>query len=34
MSARLHSDLRFAPARVNLERRPDGTMLLRSPRSR
>jgi len=31
MSARLHSDLRFAPARVNLERRADGTMLLRSP---
>jgi feruloyl-CoA synthase len=31
MSARLHSDLRFAPARANLERRADGTMLLRSP---
>ncbi len=31
MSARLHSDLRFAPARVKLEKRSDGTMLLRSP---
>jgi feruloyl-CoA synthase len=31
MSQKLHSDLRFAPARVDLERRADGTMLLRSP---
>jgi feruloyl-CoA synthase len=31
MPARLHSDLRFAPARVNVEQRSDGTMLLRSP---
>ena len=30
MSA-LHSDLRFAPARVDVEKRPDGSMLLRSP---
>jgi feruloyl-CoA synthase len=27
----LHSDLRFAPARVEIDRRPDGSMLLRSP---
>jgi feruloyl-CoA synthase len=31
MGAGLHSDLRFAPARVETERRPDGTLLLRSP---
>jgi len=31
MGARLHSDLRFAPARVETEKRPDGTLLLRSP---
>ncbi|MBI3370630.1 MAG: feruloyl-CoA synthase [Betaproteobacteria bacterium] len=30
MSA-LHSDLRFAPARVDVEKRPDGSILLRSP---
>ena len=30
MSA-LHSDLRFAPARVDVEARPDGSLLLRSP---
>ena len=29
---RLHSKLRFAPAEVDVERRPDGTMVLRSPR--
>ncbi len=28
---RLHSRLRFAPASVEVERRPDGVMLLRSP---
>ncbi len=27
----MHSNLRFAPRRTELERRPDGTMLLRSP---
>ncbi|HJS37361.1 MAG TPA: feruloyl-CoA synthase [Burkholderiales bacterium] len=27
----LHSKLRFAPAEVEVERRPDGTMVLRSP---
>jgi len=27
----LHSDLKFAPAKVDVERRPDGTLLLRSP---
>ena len=27
----LHSDLRYAPARVDVEKRPDGSMLLRSP---
>jgi len=31
MGARLHSDLRFAPAQVLSERRDDGTLLLRSP---
>ena len=31
MGARLHSDLRFAPAQVLSERRSDGTLLLRSP---
>jgi feruloyl-CoA synthase len=31
MGARLHSDLRFAPAQVQSERRGDGTLLLRSP---
>ncbi len=31
MTARLHSDLRFAPAQVLTERRADGTILLRSP---
>ena len=31
MGARLHSDLRFAPAQVQSERRNDGTLLLRSP---
>jgi feruloyl-CoA synthase len=31
MGARLHSELRFAPAQVQLERRSDGTLLLRSP---
>ncbi len=31
MGARLHSDLRFAPAQVVSERRSDGTLLLRSP---
>jgi feruloyl-CoA synthase len=29
----LHSDLRFAPARVEVEKRADGTTLLRSPRA-
>ncbi|MEO8717275.1 MAG: feruloyl-CoA synthase [Burkholderiales bacterium] len=28
---RLHSGLRFAPAKVDIERRPDGATLLRSP---
>ncbi|MDH5222860.1 MAG: feruloyl-CoA synthase, partial [Betaproteobacteria bacterium] len=28
---RLHSKLRFAPAAVDVERRPDGSMVLRSP---
>jgi len=31
MSPVLQSDLRFAPAKVDLEKRPDGTTLLRSP---
>jgi feruloyl-CoA synthase len=31
MGARLHSDLRFAPAQVRVERRADGAILLRSP---
>jgi len=31
MPARLHSELRFAPAEVTSERRPDGALLLRSP---
>jgi feruloyl-CoA synthase len=31
MSPVLQSDLRFAPAKVELEKRPDGTTLLRSP---
>ena len=31
MGARLHSDLRFAPAQVLSEHRSDGTLLLRSP---
>lgn len=31
MSQRLHSDLRFAPAKVEVERRADGSLLLRSP---
>ena len=31
MPARLHSDLRFAPAEVTSEWRPDGALLLRSP---
>ena len=33
MGARLHSDLRFAPAQVLSERRSDGTILLRSPQT-
>lgn len=31
MNRVLHSDLKFAPAKVDVERRPDGTLLLRSP---
>ena len=31
MSQRLHSDLRFAPALAEVEKRPDGSTLLRSP---
>ena len=31
MATRLHSRLRFAPAKVDVERRPDGVLLLRSP---
>ena len=31
MGARLHSDLRFAPAQVVAEKRADGSLLLRSP---
>jgi len=31
MSQRLRSDLRFAPAKVNIEKRADGSVLLRSP---
>ena len=31
MSIGLHSDLRFAPPRVNVEKRGDGTLILRSP---
>ena len=31
MNARLHSGLRFAPARVDVEHRADGAILLRSP---
>ncbi len=31
MSRVLHSDLKFAPALVDVEQRPDGTLLLRSP---
>lgn len=31
MSQTLHSDLRFAPARVDIEKRADGSLLLRSP---
>jgi feruloyl-CoA synthase len=31
MTAKLHSDLRFAPAHVELEKRSDGSMVLRSP---
>jgi feruloyl-CoA synthase len=31
MSARLHSGLRFAPAKVEVEKRADGSLLLRSP---
>ena len=31
MTARLHTDLRFAPARVEVEKRADGSLLLRSP---
>jgi len=31
MGARLHSDLRFAAAQVQFEKRSDGTILLRSP---
>ena len=31
MSPRLHSDLRFAPAKVEVEKRADGSLLLRSP---
>ena len=31
MRAQLHTDLRLAPARVHLEKRADGAMLLRSP---
>ncbi|MDX1374421.1 MAG: feruloyl-CoA synthase [Burkholderiales bacterium] len=33
MSQRLHSDLRFAPARVEVEKRADGSLLLHSPMS-
>ncbi|MGE5826283.1 MAG: AMP-binding protein, partial [Bacteroidota bacterium] len=33
MGARLHTDLRLAPARVILEKRADGSMLLRSPQN-
>jgi feruloyl-CoA synthase len=31
MTAKLHSDLRFAPAHLELEKRSDGSMVLRSP---
>ena len=31
MGQSLHSDLRFAPAAVDVEKRADGSMLLRSP---
>ncbi len=31
MSQRLHTDLRFAPAKVDVEKRADGSLLLRSP---
>jgi feruloyl-CoA synthase len=31
MTTKLHSDLRFAPARAELEKRADGSQLLRSP---
>jgi feruloyl-CoA synthase len=31
MTAKLYSDLRFAPARVEVEKRSDGTTVLRSP---
>ena len=31
MGQRLHSDLRFAPAKVDVEKRADGSLLLRSP---
>jgi feruloyl-CoA synthase len=33
MAARLHSDLRFAPARAMMEKRSDGTLLIRSPQT-
>ena len=33
MAPRLHSDLRFAPAEVNVEKRPDGSTVLRSPQT-
>ncbi len=33
MTARLHSALRFAPAQVHVEKRGDGTMILRSPQT-
>ena len=33
MTARLHSNLRFAPAQVQVEKRADGTMILRSPQT-
>jgi feruloyl-CoA synthase len=31
MAPRLHSDLRFAPADLDVEKRPDGSIILRSP---
>src|SRR5687767_3518875 len=33
MTARLHSNLRFAPARVEVEKRADGSIILRSPQA-